>query len=240
MKLRKQSPPSPPDSDHVAYYVDLQGQPKVMDSASVVSTASHGGEPVSLIESIDPTIESNTVRVYSKDVSAVSELFARNSAGDITQITSGGALNAIGGGAFFDGADFVGKAEFEETVAVGASPQVSLGFSINPDSGVFVMYYYLIEYISLESGFGYGNDMICGYVVYSDAPGTPADRFLGFLQANYQVTPPPAGPVAVAVASVSPTGDVIIALDGTGLTSQGWISGVVSMAGPFNIPFAVA
>lgn len=60
------------------------------------SVASFQAPHLKLPEGSDPSTVANTGFVYSKDVSSVTELFYRDSAGSVVQITSGGAVNAGG------------------------------------------------------------------------------------------------------------------------------------------------
>ena len=53
---------------------------------------------VNMFESTDPSTTANKGKLYTKDVSTVTELFYKDSAGSVVQITSGGTVNGAGGG----------------------------------------------------------------------------------------------------------------------------------------------
>ena len=113
MLLRKQPPPPTPDADHADYYVDAAGNTHFVVGATDIAV--HDGEPVTLTEDADPTTVDGKVQLYTKDMGGITELFAKNGAGDVAQVTSAGVLNTPPGvNTFFANAevstafDFVG------------------------------------------------------------------------------------------------------------------------------------
>ncbi len=88
-----------PDSAHEAFFVDESGIPQLKDSNGVVRPAvSISGQPLALSEqgSAPPTV-ANTVKLYAKDVSGISEFFVLDDLGHEVQVTKNGAVNAATG-----------------------------------------------------------------------------------------------------------------------------------------------
>lgn len=84
----------------VLFGVDLNGNPVVKDENGVVSSsATLDGSPVSLNNQVsDPAAELTKIKVYTKDVSGVSEMFVRDSDGNVIQMTDAGAPAGGSGG----------------------------------------------------------------------------------------------------------------------------------------------
>jgi len=104
IKLRKQASGTvaqPPDT-HLQFFVSEDGMPKLKDSFGNVTDAAQSGQVTLNEQGSDPTAVANKVKLYSKDVGGIAEFFARDDQGNVIQITSNGALNAGGGGAFWD------------------------------------------------------------------------------------------------------------------------------------------
>jgi|GEM_PF-7100003 len=66
-------------------------------SGAVLATTQMEGDPLPLNEQAsDPTPVANKGFIYPKDVAGVTEIFYMDSAGAVSQLTSGGAINAVG------------------------------------------------------------------------------------------------------------------------------------------------
>lgn len=84
-----------PTSMHVAFFVDMAGNPSLKDSNGVVTPATNAGGPVQLNEQEEaPPVVSNAVKLYSKDVNGNAELFTLNGAGTEVQITAGNGVSS--------------------------------------------------------------------------------------------------------------------------------------------------
>jgi len=115
MLLRKQPPPATPDSEYASYYVAPDGKAHFVDG--VVDTTVHNGDPVPLTESGgDPTPIPDSVQLYTKEVSTITELFAMNGDGDVAQVTSAGTINTPPGiNTFFAGTQVSAAFDFTAT-----------------------------------------------------------------------------------------------------------------------------
>jgi hypothetical protein len=116
MLLRKQPPPATPDSEYASYYVAPDGKAHFVDG--VVDIPVHNGDPVPLTESGgDPTTIPDSVQLYTKDVSTITELFAMNGDGDVAQVTSAGTINTPSAGinTFFAGTQVSAAFDFTAT-----------------------------------------------------------------------------------------------------------------------------
>lgn len=98
IKLKKQASGSVsnPPPTHMAFFVDGSGNPSLKDSDGNVTPAASTGNPVLLNEQgSTPPTAANAIKLYSKDVSGRSELFALDDLGNEVQITHAGSV--IGG-----------------------------------------------------------------------------------------------------------------------------------------------
>ena len=104
IKVRKQAAASveTPPNTHLQFFVDTDGLPKLKDDLGNVTDAAQAGQVTLNEQGSDPAAVANKVKLYSKDVDGVAEFFALDDQGNVIQITSNGALNAGGGGAFWD------------------------------------------------------------------------------------------------------------------------------------------
>ena len=96
LKIRKQAPAAVaiPQATHVQFFIDIDDAPKLKLSNGSVIAAAASGNPVPLLEQgAAPLFIPNTVQLYSKEVTGISELFAVDDAGNEVQVTSGGGLN---------------------------------------------------------------------------------------------------------------------------------------------------
>lgn len=123
MLIRKQPPPPVMDTDHADYYADTSGNAHFVVDA--VNLPVHDGDPVPLTASGgDPTTLPDEVQLYTKDMAGPNtELFVKNGAGDVAQVTSGGALTSPpGNNVFFAGRQFRAEFDVEVVMPTGVFP----------------------------------------------------------------------------------------------------------------------
>ena len=187
MLLRKQPPPPTPDADHAEYYVDPDGQPHFVVGAT--DTVVHDGEPVILTEGGDPTTIDGKVQLYTKDMGGITELFSRNGAGDVAQITSAGALNTPPGiNTFFANAEVSTAFDF---VATGSPVQgvilYDLGQTLTVPLATWVTMQQRISIQATGVPFPYAIDTSVTRfaMLLSDGPGDFTVRFAVFGGSNY-------------------------------------------------------
>lgn len=100
IKLKRQASGSVvrPPASHVAFFIDQDGNPSLMNSEGTVSpSVTADGSPLSLTAQISaPTPVELGVKLYSKSVSGVVEFFVIDDQGNEIQITNNGSVNAGG------------------------------------------------------------------------------------------------------------------------------------------------
>ena len=99
IKLRKQSATAVtvPDGLYVQLFVDVDGQPKIMDSSGTVIPLAQASTLTLVEQGTAPSGEATKFKLYAQDVGGNVELFAIDSSSNDIQMTSNGALLAAAG-----------------------------------------------------------------------------------------------------------------------------------------------
>ena len=139
IKLKKQASGSivRPPASHLAFFVDQNGVPSVMDSEGVVSPAvTVDGSPLSLNEQGEaPDPEADKVKLYAKDVAGVSQPFFITDDGTEVQI---GAAQPPTIQTFYDNSQ---SAELNQTIAPSGTYSWNTGIVLDfPTNGTFLMH----------------------------------------------------------------------------------------------------
>jgi len=166
IKLKRQAAGSvvTPPATHVAFFIDENGIPALMDGDGVVTPAvSADGSPLSLDETTAPAPELNKVKLYAKDVGGVSQPFFISDDGTENQI------GALSWGTFYNDSQ---SASLDTTLLAGGSYTWETGIRIPvtgalPTNGALMLH--LESRSIVEAGFGFD----LGYVNIVFSWGTP-------------------------------------------------------------------
>lgn len=229
IKLRRQASGSFPNPavHHLAFFVDENGIPSLKDSNGVVTPAvSLDGSPISLdIQGSAPAAESNTIKLYAKDVGGVSQPFFRSDDGTEVQI------KASSGGAFWDTIN--GKAEIEVVdIAGSGSTSQTTGITVSLPASTWVMLPFRVEFSGVTADHEIVSTLAPGHLLFDASAGTAEDR-LDAIVFDFV-----ASGATIEFTGLSFTGDEMF-VDLTNNTSQGTNkTALVATVGPYiSIPF---
>jgi len=185
VKIRNQvaaDVPAPSRPDHVKLFTE-NGTFKFKDSLGVVRTAvSVSGDPICLTrQAAAPAAEANKDKLYAKDVIDL-EMFARDSAGNETQLTDQGRSTAVGGnaGVFWPSTNQV---KLTHTFPGASDYAVVLPEALSPPVGVLSQYVIETRVASCTEGQGLpsvgnnvGGQERAFTIIFREIAGTPDVR----------------------------------------------------------------
>lgn len=243
MKVRLQTPPNP-DPGRLTFYIDQAKKAQQKDPAgAVLPTGGLSGDPISLEEAATPATDADGVWLYSKDVGGITEFFVLDGDGNEIQVTNAGALNpAITGGSGQFWPTQVGRTSFDAGLTpVSNQFTVNTGILLAPPPGQASLFHFRVTTGQVTVGAG-GLYYFCGWVAFTDNPGTPDVRLnkqfmasipgfnSGVISADFNALPNGAG------CSVLPTGELVLHFYAA--SGDNWLAGnvaVTSMLLPANL-----